>query len=191
VNSSCCLSCSDPCHTKMPKSGSRSSSKKAQKSGSNVFDMFTQKQVSEMKEGFQIMDHDKDGILGKDDLRCIFDEIGRIISDQEINDMLGEADGPLNFTMFLNMFGEKNKGEVDDDELIKQAFQAYVQEDGMIDGDVFRHAIMTWGDQFTKEEVDDAYNHIPIDDDNMIDGEELISMLCAGTGKDSAEDAAA
>jgi len=153
--------------------------------------MFTQKQVSEMKEGFQIMDHDKDGILGKEDLRCIFDEIGRIITDGEINEMLNEADGPLNFTMFLNMFAEKNKGEVDDDDLIKQAFAAYVQDDGTIDGDVFRHALMTWGQQFTKEEVDDAYKHIPIDDDNMIDAEELISMLCAGTGKDDAEEPAA
>jgi len=152
--------------------------------------MFTQKQVAEMKEGFQIMDRDKDGILGKEDLRAIFDEVGRIISDQEITDMLGESDGPLNFTMFLNMFAEKNKGEVDDDELIKQAFEAYIQDDGNIDGDVFRHALMTWGDQFTAAEVDEAYANLPIDDDNQIDAEELISMLCAGTGA-SEEEAAA
>jgi len=166
----------------MPKSGSRSSSKKAQKSGSNVFDMFSQKQVAEMKEGFQIMDRDKDGILGKDDIRSIFDEIGRIASDQEIMDMLNEADGPLNFTMFLNMFAEKNKGEVDDDDLIRKAFQAYMLDDGNIDGDVFRHALMTWGDKFSGEEVDDAYKHLPIDDDNLIDGDELISLLTAGAG---------
>lgn len=168
----------------MPKSGSRSSSKKAQKAGSNVFDMFSQKQVAEMKEGFQIMDRDKDGILGKDDLRSIFDEIGRIATDDELMDMINEADGPLNFTMFLNMFAEKNKGEVDDDEVIKKAFNAYVGEDGQIDGDVFRHALMTWGDTFTGPEVDDAFQHLPIDDDNLIDPEELISMMTAGTGAD-------
>jgi len=173
----------------MPKSGSRSSSKKAAKSGSNVFDMFTQKQVAEMKEGFQIMDRDKDGILGKEDLRSIFDEIGRIIDDSEINDMLGESDGPLNFTMFLNMFADKNKGEVDDDDLIKSALQAYIGEDGMINGDVFRHALMTWGQQFSGAEVDDAYQHLPIDEDNFIDGDELISMLCAGTGVSEEEPA--
>jgi len=171
----------------MLKSGSRSSSKKAHKSSSNVFDMFTQKQVAEMKEGFQIMDRDKDGILGKDDIRSIFDEIGRIASDQEIMDMLNEADGPLNFTMFLNMFAEKNKGEVDDDDLIRKAFQAYIKEDGNIDGDQFRHALMTWGDVFSAEEVDDAYKHLPMDDDNMIDGDELIGMLIAGTGNTEEE----
>jgi len=166
----------------MPSKGSKSSSKKAQKSGSNVFDMFTQKQVAEMKEGFQIMDRDKDGVLGKEDLRAIFDEVGRIISDNEITEMLAESDGPLNFTMFLNMFAEKNKGEVDDDELIKSAFTAYIDSEGNIDGDVFKHALMTWGDPFSKAEIDEAYQHIPIDDENMIDADELISMLCAGTG---------
>ena len=149
--------------------------------------MFTQKQVAEMKEGFQIMDRDKDGILGKDDLRSIFDEVGRIASDQELMDMINEADGPLNFTMFLNMIAEKNKGEVDDDEVIKKAFKAYIGDDGMIDGDRFRHALITWGDQFTKEEVDDAYKHLPIDDDNMIDPDDLISMMIAGTGVEEEE----
>lgn len=171
----------------MPKSGSRSSSKKAQKAGSNVFDMFSQKQVAEMKEGFQIMDRDKDGILSKEDLRFIFDEIGRIATDDELQDMLNEADGPLNFTMFLNMFAEKNKGEVDDDEVIKKALMAYVGEDGTIECDNFRHALMTWGDQFSAKEVDEAFANLPIDDDNTIDADELIAMLTAGSGT-SAED---
>jgi len=167
----------------MPKSsGSRSSSKKAKQSSSNVFDTFTQKQVAEMKEGFQIMDRDKDGILGKEDLRSIFDEVGRIASDQDLMDMINEADGPLNFTMFLNMFAEKNKGEIDDDEVIKKAFRAYGQEDGTIDGDSFRHALTTWGDKFSPEEVDDAYKHLPIDEDNLIDCDELVLMMIAGTG---------
>uniref|UniRef100_A0A2P2HX47 Myosin regulatory light chain 2-like n=1 Tax=Hirondellea gigas TaxID=1518452 RepID=A0A2P2HX47_9CRUS len=167
----------------MPKSGSRSSSKKAQKTGSNVFDMFTQKQVAEMKEGFQIMDSDKDGILGMQDLRNIFDEIGRIATDEELQDMINEADGPLNFTQFLNMFAEKNKGEVDDDAVIKKAFMAYVGDDGSIDCENFRHALMTWGDKFSAAEVDDTFQHLPIDDDdNTIDPDELIGMMIAGTG---------
>merc|ERR1719290_589769 len=114
-----------------------------------------------MKEGFQIMDRDRDGILGEEDIRSIYDEIGKIASDQEIMEMLGEAEGPLYFTMFLNMFAEKNKGEVDDDDIIRQAFMAYVNEEGNIDGNAFRHALMTWGDTFSKEEVDEAYRHLP------------------------------
>jgi len=142
-----------------------------------------------MKDGFQIIDRDKDGIIGKDDLRSIMDEIGRLASDDELQEMLNEADGPLNFTMFLNMFAEKNKGEVDPDEAIKKAFMAYVDEDGNVECDQFRHALMTWGDKFSGKEVDEAFANLPIDEDtNMIDGDELISMMCAGTGASEEEE---
>lgn len=33
------------------------------------------------------------------------------VKDEELDAMLKEATGPINFTMFLNMFGEKLSGE--------------------------------------------------------------------------------
>lgn len=33
------------------------------------------------------------------------------VKDNELEDMLKEATGPINFTMFLNLFGEKLHGE--------------------------------------------------------------------------------
>lgn len=33
------------------------------------------------------------------------------VKDEELDAMLKEASGPINFTMFLNMFGEKLSGE--------------------------------------------------------------------------------
>lgn len=38
--------------------------------------------------------------------------LGRLnVKQEEIDDMLKEAPGPINFTVFLTMFGEKLKGE--------------------------------------------------------------------------------
>ncbi|KAL7646221.1 UNVERIFIED_CONTAM: hypothetical protein RMT77_003122 [Armadillidium vulgare] len=166
------------------KSGSRSSSKRAKKAGSNVFDMFSQKQVAEFKEGFQLMDRDKDGILGKSDLRAIYDEIGRIATDKELDDMLGEANGPINFTMFLNMFAERQPGEADDDEVVAKAFLAYADTQGLIDVEDFRHALMTWGDKFTAQEADDAFDQFDIDEHNKFEVQEVIAMLTAGAKAD-------
>ncbi len=72
--------------------------------------MFSQKQVAEFKEGFQLMDRDKDGILGKNDLRATYDELGRIASEKELDEMLHDAPGPINFTMLLTMFAERQSG---------------------------------------------------------------------------------
>lgn len=81
-----------------------------QRSGSNVFSMFSQKQVAEFKEGFQLMDRDKDGILSKNDLRATFDELGRIAPEKELDEMINDAPGPINFTMLLTMFAERQSG---------------------------------------------------------------------------------
>jgi Ca2+-binding EF-hand superfamily protein len=166
----------------MPSKGSRSSSKKAKKSGSNVFDMFSQKQVAEFKDGFQIMDRDRDGVINKSDLRAMFDEIGRIASEEELDDMLSEADGPINFTTFLTMFANKSGGEVDDDELVINAFRAFEKEPGEIDPDNFRIMLMAFGEKFTAKEVDDVLANVEIDEDTgMIDSDALIAMLAAGS----------
>ena len=47
-------------------------SKKAKKSGSNIFSLFSQKQIQEFKEAFGIIDHDKDGIITVPDLKAAF-----------------------------------------------------------------------------------------------------------------------
>lgn len=70
----------------------RSTSKKrAQRSGSNVFAMFTQHQVAQFKEAFQFIDQDKDGIISKNDIRSTFDALGRLCTDKELEDMVSEA----------------------------------------------------------------------------------------------------
>lgn len=67
------------------------SKKRAQRSGSNVFAMFTQHQVAQFKEAFQFIDSDKDGIISKNDIRATFDALGRLCTDKELEEMASEA----------------------------------------------------------------------------------------------------
>jgi len=167
----------------MPSKGSKSSSKKAKsKSSSNVFDMFSQKQVAEFKDGFQIIDRDRDGVIGKGDLRAVFDEVGRIASDGELDSMLSEPDGPLNFTCFLQMFADKSGGEVDDDDLIAKGIRAFEKRPGEIDPENFRTMLMAFGDRFSNEEVNQVFAAVePDEDTGMIDSDELVQMLAGAS----------
>ncbi|XP_072766438.1 myosin regulatory light chain 2 [Anoplolepis gracilipes] len=162
-------------------------SRKAKRSGSSVFSMFSQKQVAEFKEAFQLMDADKDGIIGKNDLRAAFDSVGRLATDKELDEMLNEASAPINFTQLLNLFGVRMSGSggTDDDDVVINAFKTF-DEDGKIDGERLRHALMTWGDKFTPKEVDDAFDQMYIDDKGFIDTASLIAML-TGTGDEEEE----
>lgn len=137
-------------------------------------------------QAFQLMDQDKDGIVGKNDLRTTFDAVGRLTNDKELEEMLGEASGPINFTQLLTLFAKRmaGSGATDDDDVVIDAFKKF-DCGGVIDGDKLRHLLMNYGERFTMAEVDDAYDQMDIDDKNMIDTAALIEML---TGKEEGEE---
>ena len=82
-----CISCqADADKKKKPKKKAEDEApvaekKKAQRSGSNVFAMFTQQQVQVFKEAFQMIDQDKDGFISKNDIRQTFDSLGENLID--------------------------------------------------------------------------------------------------------------
>merc|ERR1712198_127796 len=168
------------------KASRSSSKKKAKKSGSNVFDMFTQAQVAEFKDGFAIMDRDRDGVLGINDLRGVYDEIGRIATEDQLGEMMAEAPGPINFTTFLSMFAAKQSGEVDDDDTVNKSFRAFEKDEGVIDVESFRNMLTAFGDKFSAEEVDDcikAFDEFIDEDTGLMDSNGLISLFVAGGGE--------
>eukprot|EP00088_Acartia_fossae_P061683 TRINITY_DN7416_c0_g1_i3.p2 TRINITY_DN7416_c0_g1~~TRINITY_DN7416_c0_g1_i3.p2 ORF type:complete len:160 (+),score=65.66 TRINITY_DN7416_c0_g1_i3:49-528(+) len=151
--------------------------KKAKKSGSNIFSLFSQKQIQEFKEAFGIIDADKDGIIQPNDLKQAFAQIGRPVTDSETAGMVGEAPGPINFTQMVTMFAEKMAGAADDDKVILMALSAF-EIDGKIDAEMFRHSLMTWGEKFSAQEVDDAFAEFSVDG-GVIDGAHLKGLLVA------------
>uniref|UniRef100_A0A674E3C2 Myosin light chain 2 n=2 Tax=Salmo trutta TaxID=8032 RepID=A0A674E3C2_SALTR len=77
---------------------------------------------------FTIMDHNRDGFIDKNDLRDTFAALGRLnVKQEEIDEMLKDASGPVNFTVFLTMFEEKLKG-ADPEETILNALKVFDPE---------------------------------------------------------------
>lgn len=66
--------------------------------------------------------------------------------------MVKEAPGPINFTMFLTIFGDRAQG-TDDEQVILNAFAQYDDGDGTCGEDVLKHSLTTWGEKFTMAEV--------------------------------------
>uniref|UniRef100_A0AC34GPC7 EF-hand domain-containing protein n=1 Tax=Panagrolaimus sp. ES5 TaxID=591445 RepID=A0AC34GPC7_9BILA len=89
---------------------------------------FDQKTIQEFKEAFGIMDQNKDGIIDKSDLKDLYASMGQIASDAQMDAMLKEAPGPINFTVFLTLFGERLTG-TDPEPTIVGAFQMFDKKD--------------------------------------------------------------
>merc|ERR1711913_86048 len=76
---------------------------------------FSEEQLQMYKDCFKLMDINKDGTLDKNDLRGAFDNIGVLMSESELGDLMGEVGGPCTFQGMVDMFQNKmTKAEIDD-----------------------------------------------------------------------------
>merc|ERR1711988_1578863 len=98
---------------------------------------FSQEQIQMYKDCFKLMDINKDGVLDKNDLRGAFDNVGVLMTEGELDGLLGEVSGPCTCENMTKMFAEKMAGKGNDPgDLIVQAFKAYDNE-GKIDSKMF------------------------------------------------------
>lgn len=115
--------------------------------------MFDKAQIQEFKEAFNMIDQNNDGVIDKDDLREMQNSLGKNPDDGYLEAMMNEAPGPINFTMFLTLFGEKLQG-TDPEDVIKNAFACFDEENtGVLSEDRLRELLTTMGDRFSPEEV--------------------------------------
>ena len=121
----------------------------------------------------------RDGFIDKEDLHDMLASLGKDPSDEYLEDMMNEAPGPINFTMFLTMFGERLQG-TDPEDVIKNAFGCFDEDNvGLIHEDRLRELLTTIGDRFTDDEVDEMYREAPIKN-GMFDYNEFTKILKHG-----------
>lgn len=125
----------------------KTAKKRAQRATSNVFAMFEQSQIQEFKEAFNMIDQNRDGFIDADDLKDMFASLGKDVKDDYVEDMLSEASGAINFTMFLTLFGEKMNG-TDPEDVIRNAFACFDEEgSGKVDEDRLVSLLQSVGDR--------------------------------------------
>ncbi|XP_036361512.1 myosin regulatory light chain 12B isoform X1 [Octopus sinensis] len=149
------------------KAKGKTTKKRAQRATSNVFAMFDQAQIQEFKEAFNMIDQNKDGLIDKEDLHDMLASLGKDPDDNYLNDMVNDATGPINFTLFLTMFGDKLNG-TDPEDVIKNAFACFDEDGtGVIHEDRLRELLTTMGDRFSDEDVDEIFREAPIKSGNF------------------------
>merc|ERR1712111_310251 len=152
---------------------------------------FSEEQLQMYKDCFKLMDINKDGTLDKNDLRGAFDNVGVLMTESELDGLLGEVGGARTYDNMVKMFQEKMAGDGNDpDDLIVQAFKAYDIE-GKMDVKMFQHALKTWGDKMTKDEIDDIFGEFDIDEDYMVKTKEVLGLFVARKEEEKKEEAPA
>lgn len=143
--------------------------------------MFEQSQIQEFKEAFSMLERG-DGFIDAGDLKDMLLSLGQSPTDEYVEDMVSEAPGSINFTMFLTLFADKMTG-TDPEAEILTAFEAFdPHKSGNISADTLREAMTTMGDRFTDDEVRGAYVggcHVQRDSCRQLEPIQL-PQLCKG-----------
>lgn len=155
------------------------------------------------QEAFTTIDQNKDGFIDHNDLVEMLTSLGKNPSEEYIEEMIQQAPGPINFTMFLTLFGEKMTGS-DPEDVIMSAFKCFDNDGkgeayyiwhlfvislffyflGVIDEEFIRNAMMTMGDRWSEESVDDLFRGAPISG-GQLNYQAFTKLL---TGSDMKED---
>uniref|UniRef100_G3U1D5 Myosin light chain 11 n=1 Tax=Loxodonta africana TaxID=9785 RepID=G3U1D5_LOXAF len=158
----------------------------AEGGSSNVFSMFDQTQIQEFKEAFTVIDQNRDGIIDKEDLRDTFAAMGRLnVKNEELEAMMKEASGPINFTVFLTMFGEKLKG-ADPEDVITGAFKVLDPDGkGTIKKQFLEELLTTQCDRFSnKKLIKNMWAAFPPDVGGNVDYKNICYVITHGDAKD-------
>jgi len=151
----------------------------------NASRVFKPNQIAEYKEAFAMIDANRDGIIDIADLKDIYGNLGRVPPDAELNEMLKESPGQLNFTTFLNLFGEKLSG-TDPEDTIRQAFSMFDDAAvGKLPEEYIKDLLSNMGDNFTPEEIKQLWKEAPLEK-GMFDYTTFVGIL---KGKEEDESA--
>ncbi|VCW67384.1 unnamed protein product [Gulo gulo] len=106
------------------------------------------------------------------------------VPEEELDAMLQEGKGPINFTVFLTLFGEKLNG-TDPEEAILSAFRMFDPNGkGVVNKDEFKQLLLTQADKFSPAEVERMFALTPMDLAGDIDYKSLCYIITHGDEKE-------
>merc|ERR1739847_78810 len=161
---------------------------------------FDEATLETYKECFRLMDIDKDGVINKTDLRAAFDNVGRLVSDDDLNSMLSEVGGSCNYDNMIKMFEAKMAGGVNDpDDLVVDAFKAFDEEveekvkgqmvtRHILEKENFIHILTAFGDKLTEDEIDDIFGEFEFDDNGDVMTKSVVDLFVAGAMDEKKEE---
>lgn len=154
---------------------------------------FEKSQILDFKRSFELLDFDQDGIITYSDLKSTKSQIDKQdkdrkcqsledLTDQSLKDMVDDAMVPINFSIFLNMLGERLYG-TDPEETVIEAFRVFdPNQTGKIDRKNLSDILTMQADRFTEEELEEMWKIVDKGEEegNYLDYENLVQILCYG-----------
>lgn len=157
------------------------------KENDEVIKELTPDQVREYREAYKLFDRDGDDLVTWQELGNVMRSLGQNPTEDELKDMVNEADdngnGYVDFDEFLVTMTKKVK-EADSGDEFREAFRIFdTQGDGFISADKLKHVATTLGETLTDDEINEMIREADKDDNGIVDFNEFVDMMTGGNAQ--------
>jgi len=157
------------------------------KENDEVIKELTPDQVREYREAYKLFDRDGDDLVTWQELGNVMRSLGQNPTEDELKDMVKEADdngnGYVDFDEFLVTMAKKVK-EADSGDEFREAFRIFdTQGDGFISAEKLKHVATTLGETLTDDEINEMIREADKDDNGIVDFNEFVDMMTGGNAQ--------
>ncbi|PWW75355.1 EF-hand [Tuber magnatum] len=126
------------------------------RASSGAFTQLSSTQIQELKESFQMLDKDGDGIIGKEDLGAMLGSLGQDSTPTIINAHLSSVPTPFNLASYLTHLSQHLSLLTPGPDLLS-AFAAFDDnDDGTIDVAELTEALTSMGERMSEADIERA-----------------------------------
>eukprot|EP00918_Siedleckia_nematoides_P105232 GHVU01229822.1.p1 GENE.GHVU01229822.1~~GHVU01229822.1.p1 ORF type:complete len:163 (+),score=34.18 GHVU01229822.1:46-534(+) len=151
---------------------------------------FSEQQIGELRDAFNIFDKDGDGSITTDELHTVMMSLRQSASADDIREMIKQVDidgnGTVDFEEFLKMMSRskvrlercEDAHKKTQEEEMRQAFRVFdIDGNGYIDATELRTTMNNLGECLSEEDVKAMIREADTNGDGRIDYEEFIRMM--------------
>ncbi|KAL5265961.1 hypothetical protein ACHWQZ_G006564 [Mnemiopsis leidyi] len=154
-------------------------SKKVDHETEKIHDTFSEEQLSEIREAFNLFPQEKECIKSNA-VETVLRALGHNPSSEEMQKIFKYLhiypESRVSFNVFLSVIAMLFSSC--SEESIRQAFRMFDKDgNGTIDSRELRHVMLNLGEALADEEVDDMIREIDVDGDGEVDCEEFVMMM--------------
>lgn len=168
----------------LPEKGKAASAGKASKQESSALTAeFSDAELVEYREAFNMFDFDSGGTIETHELKEVMTQLGEEPTDEDIREMIvlvdADGDGEINFEEFINLMRLRKGDDGDDAEQnLRDVFDIFDADgSGFIDHNEMRMLMKKLAQGLSEDEITDIMEEVDLDGDGEISFDEFKVLM--------------